>query len=149
MLRPEAGNPAAEIGLVLKGLKAVGIQDELFDSPSGNEDGSQSALRRSRPEAPALPGLISYGVSSSKRAGLLEFMVSALEAAGCRILNTPNPRSAPFVLVFETPANERMGIVAYAFLATRTPTKNRPDNERSFQLKYGSKITNKPQSLWI
>jgi hypothetical protein len=32
-----------------------------------------------------------------------------------------------------------MGIVAYAFLATRTPTRNRPDDERSFQIKYGSK----------
>jgi transcriptional regulator with XRE-family HTH domain len=149
VLRLEAGNPAAEVGLVLKGLEAVGIQGELFDSPSDNMGSSEVARRHNRPEAPALPGLITYGISGSKRAPLLEFMVSALEAAGCRILNSPNPSSAPFVLVFETPANERMGIVAYAFLATRTPTKNRPANERSFQLKYGSKITNKPQWLWI
>lgn len=148
VLRLEAGNPAAEVGLVLKGLAAVGIQGELFDSPSGN-DGSASGPRRNRPEAPALPGLITYGTSGSKRAPLLEFMVSALEAAGCRILNNPNPSSAPFVLVFETPAKERMGIVAYAFLATRTLTKNRPENERSFQIKYGSKTTNDPQPLWI
>jgi hypothetical protein len=32
-----------------------------------------------------------------------------------------------------------MGVVAYAFRATRTPTKNRPSDERSFQIKYGSK----------
>ncbi len=33
-----------------------------------------------------------------------------------------------------------MGVIAYAFLATRTPTKNRPEDERSFQVKYGSKL---------
>lgn len=32
-----------------------------------------------------------------------------------------------------------MGIVAYAFTATRTPTRNRPADERSFQIKYGDK----------
>jgi hypothetical protein len=48
-------------------------------------------------------------------------------------------RRAPFVLTFETATGERMGIVAYAFLATRTPTKNRPPDERSFQIKYGGK----------
>ncbi len=32
-----------------------------------------------------------------------------------------------------------MGVVAYAFRVTRTPTKNRPSDERSFQIKYGSK----------
>jgi len=32
-----------------------------------------------------------------------------------------------------------MGLVAYAFRATRTPTRNRPSDERSFQIKYGSK----------
>jgi len=149
VLRLEAGNPAAEVGLVLKGLEAVGIQGELFASPTGNVDRSESAPRRNRPEAPVLPGLKTYSISGTKRAPLLEFMVSALEAAGCRILNTPNPSSAPFVLVFETPAHERMGIVAYAFLATRTLTKNRPPDERSFQVKYGSKTTNEPQWLWI
>ena len=33
-----------------------------------------------------------------------------------------------------------MGIVAYAFLATRTLTTNRPPDERTFQIKYGSKV---------
>jgi len=32
-----------------------------------------------------------------------------------------------------------MGVVAYAFLCTRTPTKNRPADERSFQIKYGKR----------
>jgi len=41
-----------------------------------------------------------------------------------------------------------MGVVAYAFLATRTETKNRPKDERSFQPKYGGKKDNKPHPVW-
>lgn len=151
VLRLEAGNPAAEIGLVLKGLEAVGIQGELFDSPDSHQDGSVSNPARpirDRAGTPVLPGLTTYGVSGTKGV-LIEFMLSALKSAGCRILATPDPRTAPFVLLFETPEKERMGIVAYAFLATRTPTKNRPPGERSFQVKYGSKRTGEPQWLWI
>jgi hypothetical protein len=66
-------------------------------------------------------------------------MLEGLQAAGCRILFASSPDIAPFVITFETREGERMGIVAYAFLATRTPTRNRPDDERSFQIKYGSK----------
>jgi len=75
-------------------------------------------------------------------------MLSALQSAGCRILFRSDERRAPFVITFETVAGERIGIVAYAFLATRTPTKNRPQNERSFQIKYGSKLDSKPHYLW-
>ncbi|MBN9087024.1 MAG: hypothetical protein J0J01_08965 [Reyranella sp.] len=66
-------------------------------------------------------------------------MTSALTSSGCRIIHISSPEEAPFIVVFETPSRERMGVVAYAFLATRTPTKNRPADERSFQIKYGSK----------
>jgi hypothetical protein len=66
-------------------------------------------------------------------------MTEGLRASGCRILFTSPATRAPFVITFETPQGERLGIVAYAFLATRTPTLNRPQNERSFQVKYGSK----------
>jgi hypothetical protein len=66
-------------------------------------------------------------------------MFEALRDCGCRILYASEPDRAPFVITFETTAGERLGIVAYAFLATRTPTKNRPADERSFQIKYGSK----------
>lgn len=76
-------------------------------------------------------------------------MVSALETAGCTILFCSGNRTAPFVITFETAAGERMGIVAYAFLATRTPTKNRPKDERSFQIKYGSKRDNHAHPLWF
>lgn len=66
-------------------------------------------------------------------------MLDALRGAGCRIIFASKPHEAPFVITFETRAGERLGIVVYAFTATRTPTKNRPKDERSFQLKYGSK----------
>lgn len=69
-------------------------------------------------------------------------MVAGLRDAGCRILHEPDARRAPFLISFETPDGERIGIVAYAFLiGPRIETKNRPSDERSFQLKYGSKRT--------
>ena len=74
-----------------------------------------------------------------RRRPLVEFMLGALAEAGCTILHASEPDQAPFVVALETASGERMGIVAYAFLATRTLTKNRPEDERSFQLKYGSK----------
>jgi hypothetical protein len=66
-------------------------------------------------------------------------MLESLRAAGCRTLFASSPDRAPFAITFETRQGERVGIVAYAFLATRTPTQNRPTDERSFQIKYGSK----------
>lgn len=86
-----------------------------------------------------IPGLRTYPVSSARRQPLLDFMLRGLEDAGCKVLHAPPAGQAPFVITFETPSGERMGIVAYAFLANRTPTKNRPLNERTFQIKYGSK----------
>ena len=59
---------------------------------------------------------------------------------GCRILHEPNPSQAPFLIAFEAPDGERIGVVAYAFtIGPRTVTKGRPEDERSFQIKYGSK----------
>lgn len=80
-----------------------------------------------------------YGVSKSDRGPLLEFMLNALRADGCKILSHSPPTQAPFRIAFETASGERMGVVAYAFRATFTPTKNRPVDEHSFQVKYGSK----------
>jgi hypothetical protein len=87
-------------------------------------------------------GLRTYRVLRADREPLVRFMREALEAHGCRILYASEPDRAPFVITFETLTGERMGVVAYAVLATRTPTRNRPDDERSFQVKYGSKLEN-------
>jgi len=89
-----------------------------------------------------------YRVQRADREPLVRFMREALETRGCRIIYASEPDRAPFVIAFETLAGERMGVVAYAFLATRTPTKNRPDDERSFQVKYGSKLENNLHEIY-
>jgi hypothetical protein len=86
-----------------------------------------------------IPGLRTYSVSATKRRPLIDFMLQGLTDAGCKILHVSDPSKAPFIITFETATSERMGVVAYAFLAKRTPTRNRPKDERSFQLKYGNK----------
>lgn len=83
--------------------------------------------------------LRTYSVQAASRRPLLNFMLAGLADAGCRLLYNSSPDRAPFILTFEAPNGERFGVVAYAFLANRTPTKNRPPDERSFQIKYGSK----------
>jgi len=98
-----------------------------------------------------LPGLRTYSVNPKARQPLIEFMTVALAKAGCKVISASSPDRAPFVIVFDTPTGERMGIVAYAFLATRTVTPNRPEDERSFQIKYGSKgdyYNNNSHELW-
>jgi hypothetical protein len=82
---------------------------------------------------PLFQGPRSYRVSRSDREPLVRFMIDALEREGCRIIYASKPDRAPFVITFETRSGERIGVVAYAFLATRTPTRNRPADERSFQ----------------
>jgi restriction-modification system family protein len=98
-----------------------------------------------------ITGLKTYSVSRAARQPLLDFMLNALRAQGCRIIYCSGPETAPFVITFELRSGERMGIVAYAFLATRTVTKNRPKDERSFQVKYGSKahyFTKNSHRIW-
>lgn len=80
-----------------------------------------------------------YSVSRRNREPLLAFMLQALRGEGCQILYSSPPSEAPFRITFETPQGERLGIVAYAFLANSRLTKNRPADEHRFQLKYGSK----------
>jgi hypothetical protein len=67
-----------------------------------------------------------YRVSRHDREPLLDFMLEGLRSAGCQILCASSPSEAPFRIVFETRMGERMGIVAYAFLANSKLTKNRP-----------------------
>lgn len=95
-----------------------------------------------------LHNLRTYSVQAAARKPLLDFIINGLRSAGCRLLFSSDTSRAPFVVTFETAAGERLGLVAYAFLATRTPTKHRPSDERSFQIKYGSKETNNLHQLW-
>ncbi|WP_035610715.1 hypothetical protein [Haloferula sp. BvORR071] len=86
-----------------------------------------------------MPGYRRYTVSRKAKEPLVEFMLDALKSAGCRILQQSDPSIAPFQVSFETSLGERMGIVAYAFLANTKLTKNRPADEHRFQVKYGAK----------
>lgn len=80
-----------------------------------------------------------FRVSAHSRAPLVAFMTSALRQAGCVILNQSPADEAPFRISFLTPWGERMGVIAYAFLANSALTRNRPPDEHRFQMKYGSR----------
>jgi hypothetical protein len=80
-----------------------------------------------------------YSVSRRDKQPLLEFILDALRNCGCRILCHSDAAEAPFRVSFEAPDGERLGIIAYAFLANRRITRNRPADEHRFQVKYGPK----------
>lgn len=84
-------------------------------------------------------GYRKYSVSRKAKEPLVRFMLEALSTAGCRIIHHSDAGIAPFQVSFETPLGERMGIIAYAFFANSKRTKNRPDDEHRFQVKYGTK----------
>ncbi len=66
-------------------------------------------------------------------------MLDALEVASCQIIHQPTAETAPFRITYESPAGERAGIVAYAFLANSMAIGNRPDEKHRFRVEYGSK----------
>lgn len=88
-----------------------------------------------------------FSVRRDQKAPLLAFILSALETAGCRVLNCSDPSEAPFRISFEAPDGERLGVIAYAFLANSRTTRNRPLDEHRFQVKYGPK-TGELHELW-
>ena len=79
-----------------------------------------------------------FSVQRRAREPLVRWMLEALAGAGCTILHHTEPDRAPFRITFETPMGERLGIVAYAFLANSKETRNRPLDEHRFQVKYGT-----------
>lgn len=82
----------------------------------------------------------SYSVSRREKEPLLRFIVDAIEMRGCRVVQASDPSFAPFRIVYETPAGERHGVLAYAFFANAKLIKNRPLDEHRFQIKYGSDL---------
>ncbi|HEX8908148.1 MAG TPA: hypothetical protein VF805_03035, partial [Anaeromyxobacteraceae bacterium] len=92
--------------------------------------------------------LETYSVQARTRERLVDFIAEALRICGCRIVETPDPAVAPFKFVFDTGDGERLAILCYAFTSTFTPTKNRPPDEHSFQIKYGSRVAGKLHEIW-
>ena len=81
-----------------------------------------------------------YSVRRADKEPLLRFILEALEMRGCRVLHASDANRAPFYIVFETPAGERHGLLAYAFFANANITRNRPEDEHRFQIKYGGQL---------
>ena len=96
----------------------------------------------SKTEAGLLSALqwTSYSVSRAEKEPLLHFITQALEMRQCRVIHASNSGRAPFYIVFETPAGERHGLLAYAFFANSKVIKNRPEDEHRFQIKYGGDL---------
>ena len=90
----------------------------------------------------------SYAVRRSDRKPLLDFFIDGLLRAGCQVLHRPDPGLAPYRIVLETPWQERIGIVLYAFRATSRVTRNRPEDEARFQVKYGP-WTNELHTIFV
>jgi len=88
-----------------------------------------------------------YRVLAKKKEPLLEYVLAALRTCGCRVILASEPDVAPFRITFETPEGERLGIIIYAFFSNSRLTKNRPDDEHRFQVKYGSD-DKKLHTLW-
>jgi hypothetical protein len=95
-----------------------------------------------------------YVVRRSETTPLLDFFINGVLKAGCKALHAPDPSLAPFRIVLETPWQERIGIVLYAFRSTSRVTRNRPADEARFQMKYGPRtdelhpIFNDPYNLY-
>lgn len=106
---------------------------------------SEETRRGTRMSAGETP--ILFNVAGKQREPLVRFMIDGLKDAGCEIINVSATNLAPFRIAFVQPNGERMGIVAYAFLANSKVTRNRPADEHRFQLKYGSK-DGRVHELW-
>src|ERR1700722_12661710 len=82
-----------------------------------------------------------YSVSAHDKAPLLAFIREAFEMRGCVIRHISAANRAPFHIVLDMPGGERVGVLAYAFLANSRPTRNRPPDEHRFQIKYGGDLS--------
>lgn len=89
-----------------------------------------------------------YAVKRKDKEPLVRFIHEALAASGCRVIHSSDLAHAPFRISFETATGERMGIIAYAFFANNRDTRNRPQDEYRFQLKYGAKQAHNVHHFW-
>ena len=64
----------------------------------------------------------------------------AIEASGGRVLERPDPTTAPFVLKATGADGRSLDLVCYAFTANKYRQAGRPSNEHRFQVKYGSEF---------
>jgi hypothetical protein len=75
-----------------------------------------------------------YAVSRSEKLQLLEFIIHGLAMRGCVVIFTSEPSQAPLYIVFETPAGERHGVLAYCprrLVGVGTAAKEATDKDAS------------------
>jgi len=75
-----------------------------------------------------------------RRHAIVERIVVALKRSGADVLESADPRTAPFEFVIRTPTGERLELVCYAFTANKYGQQGRPADEHRFQIKYGSEF---------
>ena len=75
-----------------------------------------------------------------RRGAIVERIEDALKRSGADVLESADPRSAPFQFVIRTPTGERLELVCYAFTANWYGQQGRPADEHRFQIKYGSEF---------
>lgn len=74
---------------------------------------------------------------SSGRGDMNQLVVEGLEAGGATVLWRSPDSTAPLYLAVRLGDGGLCGVLVYAYRATRRPTRNRPQGEIRFQIKYG------------
>lgn len=79
---------------------------------------------------------------SARRTPVIDLLHSAVEASGGRVVSCsyPSARVAPIFLGAEDEDGHRYGLLTYPFTTTRRATKNRPNAEHRFQIRFGDPI---------
>lgn len=72
------------------------------------------------------------------RKDLVTQIEQAVEASGSRLIERPDPNTAPFTLKAVGPDGRTLDLVCYAFTANKYRQQRRPADEHRFQIKYGS-----------
>jgi hypothetical protein len=74
------------------------------------------------------------------RQAVVALIEQAVEASGGRVIERPDPSSAPFLLKAAGPDGRILDLVCYAFTANKYRQLGRPADEHRFQVKYGSEF---------
>ena len=79
-----------------------------------------------------------YPISKS-REPVVDLLLKGIKDGGGRVVSCsfPAKKLAPIYIGAEESDNHRFGLVVYPFTTTRRTTRNRPNTEHRFQIRYG------------
>lgn len=83
-----------------------------------------------------------------RKTPMVDAITAALEHCGVEIISRPDASEAPFRYTLKLPADGRLELVCYAFLANKYAQGGRPSDEHRFQVKYGSDF-HRPHEIFI